>query len=153
MDMIPISEAAEHWEVSDRTARNYCKKYSAIIKAEKRNGQWMIPKNALPPAKLYDAKHFVQNYLKYKNNTTENFDWSACGSSSDGAELFLQLLELAQIIERRDKQQSYGIDNIIILSRGWDLAFGKMPGNNMFIANICTGDINLISMNIGLVNL
>lgn len=127
------STAAKLWQVSDSSVRKYCAKYQKIIRAQKHNGKWRIPRDALPPAKLKDAKQFVQNYLKHINNPTEKFDWSACGSSENGYREFLALLQGAQIIEAREPNLKLDISNIRIIDKGWKLAFNQEKGMNKFL--------------------
>ena len=54
MKFLTVKEIAEKWGYSESTIRNWCKeeKLFMTIRAEKKNGRWMIPSDAKCPKKI-----------------------------------------------------------------------------------------------------
>ena len=58
MEYITVAEAAERWGYAEGTIRKWCKEESIFIKykAEKKNGRWQIPVDAVCPKPIKNKK-------------------------------------------------------------------------------------------------
>lgn len=120
-----VQEYAKKYKLSQATVRKYCKQ-EMIDGAEKIDGKWSIPNDAIRPLTEKQMRRMLVSLLMYKNNSAVGFDFSLADCNERDISKYLKYLSNRNLILGFKEEEGDQMPmNVYVSNKGLDFLFNN----------------------------